>query len=425
VSMLRMVATATFCLVTVIVKYFGAEAGASFLESSQSKLSLIKSAIVSRNRLSLARPSKTSGDGRGFGSPVSSSSKAKARKTNKGKNEKENLDVQTIYSDPSIDRNTATSIVLDRWGLPPPKVEDIFPLLPKETELIPISRERSLTIDDIQTFIQDVFPNNLNWRYISIQVSISRSNDLHVSKNSPSMNLQLAHVSPPILVIDNFLTEQECLDVLRVVLTEKGEEIRNNRNVVRVQSKTISQYALSTRTSTSWFCSYKCVPTVLAKFQHVLGISDLSQCEEPQIVQYQSGQEFSWHYDEIPTSQLSNGGQRLATILIYLNTVPLENGGSTTFRDLTNGKTDSVSPLFVQPKMGTAVIFYPSNIHGRPDDRTLHRSVPIVGDGITKWILQIWVHERSYVAAVPGNNRVEDAFKDIDIASRQLGYIKE
>jgi prolyl 4-hydroxylase len=414
---------ATTCLLlAATVSDFVLEADAAFVEYNQPRLSFRSTAASKRNcRWSFASASKVSGDSRGFGSPSSASSKAKAKRTTKRKNEKKNVDFQAIDPEPPCGRNTAASVVLDKWGLPPPTVEEIFPRMSKETELIPINLERNYTIDDIQTFLQDFFPNNMNWKYISLRDSFAASKPHSEPENIPSMSLRLAHVSPPILMIDNFLTEQECLDVQRVVLANTGEEIPNNKNVVRVQSKRISQYALSTRTSTSWFCYYKSIPTVLAKFQHLLGIPDLSLCEEPQIVQYQSGQEFSWHYDEIPTAQLSNGGQRLATILVYLNTVPLENGGSTTFRDLTNGAT----PLTVQPHMGTAVIFFPSNIHGQPDDRTLHRSVPIVGDDISKWILQVWIHERSYVAAVPEGNRIEDAFEDIANAIRRLGYVKE
>jgi prolyl 4-hydroxylase len=417
---------ATICLFTGIVSIFGAEVGASFIEFNQPKLSFTSNTVTKRNWLSLVGALKPLGDGRGFGSPSSSSSfssKAKSRRNNKNGNE--NRNVQFIDTKTPSDRNTTASHVLDKWGFPPPTVEDIFPLLSKESELIPINPGETYNIHDVQKYLRDYFPNNLNWKYISLRDSKSASIHRDDFDRNPSMFIRMAHVSPPILVIDNFLTEQECLDVKRVVLSDTGKEIRNNENAVRVQSKTLSQYALSKRTSTSWFCYYKSVPTVLSKFQQVLGISDLSQCEEPQIVQYQSGQEFSWHYDEIPIPLLSNGGQRLATILIYLNTVPLENGGSTTFRDLSNGEIDAATPLSIQPKLGSAVIFFPSNIHGRPDERTLHRSTPIVGDSVSKWILQIWIHERSYLAVVPEGNRIEDAYADIDAASRRLGYINE
>jgi prolyl 4-hydroxylase len=323
-----------------------------------------------------------------------------------------------------------STIRLDKWGLPPPTDEDIFPLMSKDTELIPIDPAMNYTISNIQQHLHDFFPNNINWNHMSLStmpatapLSVSISDQ--VRSESKEMKLRLVHVSPPVLMIEHFLTEQECFDVQHIV-TDSNDS--TNDDVVRVASKTISQYAISKRTSTSWFCSYKSIPTVLSKLQHILSIDDLSTCEEPQIVQYSIGQEFTWHYDEIPISQASNnGGQRIATILIYLNTIPQQNGGSTTFRDLTVGH-HTKTLLSVQPIQGSVLIFFPSNRDGKPDDRTLHRSIPIVGNergnkDISKWILQIWVHERSYTAVLPSNNRIDDAYSDIDAASRRLGYI--
>ena len=65
-----------------------------------------------------------------------------------------------------------------------------------------------------------------------------------------------------------------------------------------------------------------------------LGITNF---EEPQVVRYRTGEEFSWHYDEIPHTQLQqdgSGGQRIATLLVYLNSIEDSRGGGTVFRDL-------------------------------------------------------------------------------------------
>ena len=160
----------------------------------------------------------------------------------------------------------------------------------------------------------------------------------------------------------------------------------------------------------------------------------MSRCEEPQIVKYDIGQEFTYHYDILPQEQLTNGGQRVATILIYLNTVSEKNGGGTIFRDLIDGSNDTNS-LSVQPVQGSALIFFPSDQFGEPDDCTLHCSLPIIESQndksgssdnllISKWILQIWIHEKSYAACLPcKQNRIENAYKEINAASRQLGYI--
>ena len=44
-------------------------------------------------------------------------------------------------------------------------------------------------------------------------------------------------------------------------------------------------------------------------------------------------------YDAVPPTAMHNGGQRLCTLLVYLNDV--EGGGCTAFRDLRAGGTDA------------------------------------------------------------------------------------
>jgi prolyl 4-hydroxylase len=155
---------------------------------------------------------------------------------------------------------------------------------------------------------------------------------------------------------------------------------------------------------------------MLAKMNHMLGIP-LEQMEEPQIVRYQKGQEFSWHYDEVPAAQLANGGQRLATLLVYLNTV--QSGGGTIFRDL---KDRDGNPLTMKPVQGSALLFFPADATGKPDDRTLHKG-EVVTLNDEKWIIQMWIHERQYRAAVPRGNSQQAALEAVNQASLDLGYL--
>ena len=146
-----------------------------------------------------------------------------------------------------------------------------------------------------------------------------------------------------------------------------------------------------------------------------------------------------------------SGGQRLATTLVYLNDLEDDAGqaGATVFRDL---------GVAVRPKQGMALLFFPSfagdgTVGGGDDDgdegegaaagaeaaedekrggkkkkkpkkkgkknkgpdfapmavtrgmgdsRTLHAGfAPLSG---TKWIAQIWTHEREYAPRVPKGN---------------------
>jgi len=198
----------------------------------------------------------------------------------------------------------------------------------------------------------------------------------------------------------------------------------------RVDSATFTG-ALSTRTSTSWFCRYDNLPVLLTKAHHLLGVP-LETMEEPQIVRYKGGEEFSWHYDEVPRSQLSNGGQRLATLLVYLTDVPTSKGGGTVFRDLKESSSSS-SPLVMQPQMGSALLFFPSFRDESPDDRTLHKSEVLIDDDSKnnknnddndhKWIVQMWTHQRNYKATLPVGNSNEKVRDIVEATGIKLGLI--
>jgi prolyl 4-hydroxylase len=156
------------------------------------------------------------------------------------------------------------------------------------------------------------------------------------------------------------------------------------------------------------------VPTFLAKTKRLLNNLSVKQMEEAQIVRYRPGEEFTWHYDEIPSAQLSNGGQRIATLLVYLNTI--QKGGGTIFRDL---RDVTGSMLTMRPKRGSALLFFPAYIDGVPDDRTLHKGEMAVEQ---KMIAQMWIHEREYTPIIPEGNNHEDALDAIKAKEIELGY---
>jgi prolyl 4-hydroxylase len=233
---------------------------------------------------------------------------------------------------------------------------------------------------------------------------------------------------------------------------------RNQQQVVEVGSALFSEGSsysaaastqLTKRTSTSWFCEYKTVPQLLTAAQYVLGLQ-LNHMEEPQIVRYETGQEFTWHYDEVPTQLLANGGQRMATLLVYLNTV--QEGGGTVFRDLKQEaprrrgeaaddnqqnivmeeeEEEEKHMLTVQPVQGRACIFFPATfangkndaVIARPDDRTLHKGQVAMDE---KRIVQIWIHQDTYKATLPSAlNRQEDAIPAIQQLARQRQWDQE
>ena len=77
----------------------------------------------------------------------------------------------------------------------------------------------------------------------------------------------------------------------------------------------------------------------------------------------------------------AQGGQRVATVLCYLNDVA--RGGATAFPKL---------GLEVQPKRGRCLLFFPGHLDGRMDERVLHSATPAIDE---KWVVQQWVRAHS------------------------------
>jgi prolyl 4-hydroxylase len=111
--------------------------------------------------------------------------------------------------------------------------------------------------------------------------------------------------------------------------------------------------------------------------------------EPIQILHYMPGAEYKPHYDyfdpKLPGNEkvLSMGGQRIATLVMYLNDV--ESGGSTVFPEI---------GLDVLPHKGNAVFFAYSSERGELDSRTLHGGSPVTSG--EKWIATKWIRLGPY-----------------------------
>ena len=212
--------------------------------------------------------------------------------------------------------------------------------------------------------------------------------------------LKLLHLDPLVVAVDAFFTDEECDAYL--ALREQPKATHKLE-----QSATFSSATNNARTSTTWYVRYQEAYALLAKASSLLA-AEPEHFEEPQLVHYASGQQFTWHYDAVPPALLTNGGQRLATLLVYLADVPA--GGCTAFRDLQMGGIDATGKprrLEVAPKRGNALLFFPSSAEGEPDDRTLHAGEPTPHE---KWVAQLWLHERHYTPNVPdGSSHAEAA----------------
>ena len=108
-----------------------------------------------------------------------------------------------------------------------------------------------------------------------------------------------------------------------------------------------------------------------------------------QILHYNTSGEYRPHFDYFPPDQpgsavhTARGGQRVATLIVYLNDVP--DGGETIFPE---------AGLSVTGRQGGAVYFRYLNGQRQLDPLTLHGGAPVLGGD--KWIMTKWMREREY-----------------------------
>ena len=110
--------------------------------------------------------------------------------------------------------------------------------------------------------------------------------------------------------------------------------------------------------------------------------------ELTKVLHYEVGQQFAPHYDFIDPAapaaaeEFAVRGQRIATLLVYLND------------DYQSGETDFAKlDLRYKGRKGDALLFANVDTTQQPDPRTLHAGLPPTQG--EKWLLSQWIRDRS------------------------------
>ena len=117
--------------------------------------------------------------------------------------------------------------------------------------------------------------------------------------------------------------------------------------------------------------------------------SSFATFEAPTAIKYAPGQKLAPHFDAnrgADAEDAQRGGQTLATLLVYLNDVAADAGGETVFGKITPGS----SPLRVSPRKGQCLVFFPASANGAFDARVEHEGAETRAE---KWICRIWRHQ--------------------------------
>jgi prolyl 4-hydroxylase len=185
--------------------------------------------------------------------------------------------------------------------------------------------------------------------------------------------------SPRVVVLGGFLSHAECDE-----LTELAR-VRLARSET-VQLDTGGSEVNEARTSEGMFFNRgenEMCQRIEARIAAMLDWP-VENGEGVQVLRYKPGAQYRPHYDYFDPAQpgtpsiLKRGGQRVATVVMYLNTPG--RGGATTFPDV---------HFEASPVKGNAVFFSYDRPH--PMTRSLHGGAPVI-EG-EKWVATKWLRQ--------------------------------
>ena len=189
---------------------------------------------------------------------------------------------------------------------------------------------------------------------------------------------------PMIAVLDGVLSGQECDELIR----RSSDKMRRSTTVDPLTGK---HEVIADRSSEGTFFALNADPFIARLDRRIAEVMNwpVENGEGLQILHYGIGGEYKPHFDYFPPEdpgsqvQMTIGGQRISTMVMYLNEV--EEGGTTIFPEV---------GLEVVPKKGSAVYFEYTNSQNQLDKLTLHGGLPVVRG--EKWIMTKWMRQRRY-----------------------------
>ncbi len=205
---------------------------------------------------------------------------------------------------------------------------------------------------------------------------------LFIDVGDRQVQVLMTLASPRVVLFGNLLSPQEC----ELLMATARPRLKRS---LTVQRDTGDGEVNQERTSDGMFFERGETPAIARIEERIARLVNwpVENGEGLQVLHYQPGAQYKPHYDYFDLDQpgsaniLARGGQRVATLVIYLNN-PVK-GGATVFPD---------ANLEVAPCQGHAVFFSYERPHS--STRSLHGGAPVI-EG-EKWIATKWLREREF-----------------------------
>lgn len=190
--------------------------------------------------------------------------------------------------------------------------------------------------------------------------------------------------APFVCVIDDFLDVELCDHLIELAKPKmtRATVVKNGRR--EVSDVRTNQFAFLKNGVDQQLNS------LVASVAKMINVPN-THAESLQVINYGPGQHYVPHLDTFNADDpnqngfIEKSGQRIATVLMYLNSV--DHGGETHFPKL---------GLDIRPQKGRAIVFQSCEDDSNyPDENSLHGSQPVeVGE---KWAANLWFRENPFV----------------------------
>ncbi|NOT67688.1 MAG: 2-oxoglutarate-dependent dioxygenase [Methylophilaceae bacterium] len=198
------------------------------------------------------------------------------------------------------------------------------------------------------------------------------------------VRVTLRMTKPVVALFDNLFTSKECDELIRLA------SIKLERSTI-VDPKTGQEEIIQERSSYGTYFNLNENKFIARLDRRIATVMNwpMENGEGIQILNYKAGAEYKAHFDYFPpgdpgsAAHIAKGGQRVSTLVMYLNDV--EAGGETALPEL---------GLTIAPKKGSALYFEYCNSLNQVDPLSLHSGMPVIAG--EKWIATKWMRQNRY-----------------------------
>ena len=222
--------------------------------------------------------------------------------------------------------------------------------------------------------LSHIHPSNVpdEWTVTFDPIIDPVTNQPAARQHPSAIRVHRVHSKPLIIRAEEFVTKEECEELLKLAYAEEAPSWRPYRNITYKPTldtetgEVVKQEFIvgHSETATMWQLDYGHYVAVRPLITHladrlsrIVNLPSTRTSNMRRLLRYKDGQKFDLHADDFDRIEPLHRGRRLLTCLIYIKTEPDETGGGTVFPLLDDGEGGEPFTWRSPPISGSLLIF--------------------------------------------------------------------